>query len=71
MNKMAVLKAVLAFLTIPAIWVCVKFIVCMITHTAFTPMVFSPLIVESIVLASLFNAFYVYKQNTTGLSMNQ
>ena len=71
MNKMAVLKAVLAFLMIPAIWVSAKFIVCMITHTAFTLMAFPPLIVVSIILAGLYNAYYVYKKNTAEPGMNQ
>ena len=71
MNKMAVLKAVLAFLLIPAIWVGTKFMVCMITHTAFTLMAFSPLIVVSIILAGLYNAYYVYKKNTADPGMNQ
>ena len=64
MRKMAALKAVLAFLSIVAIWVGVKFIMCMITHTAFTLMVFSPWITASIILAGLINAHYVYKKNT-------
>ena len=70
MNKMAVLKAVLAFLMIPAIWVGVKFIICMFTHTAFTLLAFSPLIVVSIILAALYNAYYVYKKNTADPGVN-